>query len=588
VEERESEIPKGYRLKGYQRVEGSYIGDSNSGTIRDNSDPSIEVHNQRGWGLSLEKVWSDADYMESHDPVYFGVYVPGEKGEPVLLDGSLRQLTTDQTSLYWYFDTIEEGVSFDRYNVYEVALTNPKTDDEGKVTSWDQIRMLDEGDQITIGGTAKGKDHVADGYTYSISCSRGELTGSSDKVKNVRTDQITNSRTGVLIKKVDGEGQPLAGAKFTLKDSKGNDLGAPSYVSDKEGMVTLACLEKGETYILTETETPKGYQSMLEEDKVKICLEDDGSVTVNGAADSGNAYTITQGDGAAMPEIAIINKPFIFEARKIDAESRLPMADVRFRLFSQVFDLDGQPVKDYLPIMGFDRLVTDDKGVIPRIDGNLEPGTYYLSEIAAPEGYEALAEDICLSISRTGKVNLENVDLLTWLDKKEEDGKIRYTLMVSNMRKRTVQIVKRGSDSGVLLAEAVFSLYSEDKVEGDKPKADSKPDITGTTEEAGTVDLGTLAPGTYYLFEDEAPEGYEALEAPVIIKVEPGRFTASYLDSPLEVNDLKPGLRQVTVWNHSGYELPSSGGIGTWIYRFLGGLILAGALLLYHRRRTLN
>ena len=81
--------------------------------------------------------------------------------------------------------------------------------------------------------------------------------------------------------------------------------------------------------------------------------------------------------------------------------------------------------------------------MIPKIDGGLKPGMYFLSEISTPEGYEALPEDIRFSISTTGKVTLESVDLCLWLNKEEKDGTIHYGLVISNMRKRTVQIVKK-------------------------------------------------------------------------------------------------------------------------------------------------
>ena len=53
VEEKDYDIPKGYRLKSYERVDGSFISDpltdtENSGTIRDNNDPTLEIHNKRG------------------------------------------------------------------------------------------------------------------------------------------------------------------------------------------------------------------------------------------------------------------------------------------------------------------------------------------------------------------------------------------------------------------------------------------------------------------------------------------------------------------------------------------------------------
>lgn len=585
LEERKSEIPMGYTLIGYKRVEGSYIGDDSSGTIRDNSDPAIEVHNRRGWGLSVEKSWSDADYMESRDPIYFGVYIVDGSGKSLLLDKSLRQMKSGSNTLSWYFDQLESGKNFDQYQVMEVKLTDPQVDDEGNVTGFKEIQPLADGNQVTLGGRSKGKDFVKEGYTYTVHYDRGEAHGSSETIKNIRTDKVSNVRNGLLLKKVDGEGKPLSGAVFTLKDSKGEDLGAKTYTSDEEGMITLACLEKGEIYTLKETMTPMGYQSMLADDKMTICMDAEGQVTVNGKPDSTEAYTISQESQADMPEISIVNKPFTFDARKIDGESRQPLKDVAFRLHPEVFGLDGEPMKDYAPVMGCDRLVTDADGMIPKIDGGLKPGMYFLSEISTPEGYEALPEDIRFSISTTGKVTLESVDLCLWLNKEEKDGTIHYGLVISNMRKRTVQIVKKGSDTQDTLAGATFALYNKEKMEKGQPKKDAEPDVSGTTEENGIVELGSLAPGTYYLVEEKAPKGYETLDDPVVLNVEAGRFTASYHDTPLIVDDIQPGLRRITVYNHSGYELPKSGGPGTGLFYICGLLLLLGAAILPLRFR---
>ena len=99
------------------------------------------------------------------------------------------------------------------------------------------------------------------------------------------------------------------------------------------------------------------------------------------------------------------------------------------------------------------------------------------------------------------------------------------------------------------------------------------------------MELGSLAPGTYYLVEEKAPKGYETLDDPVVLYVEAGRFTASYHDTPLIVDDIQPGLRRITVYNHSGYELPKSGGPGTGLFYICGLLLLLGAAILPLRFR---
>ncbi|MBQ6018889.1 MAG: hypothetical protein IJL26_01800, partial [Clostridia bacterium] len=139
VLERDSDIPKGYDRMGYERYEGSYLIEDeehpNIGIIRDSENPHVFVKNHRGWGLTAEKVWSDADFTYSHGNIYFGVFhkVQIEGSEPAeyeykLIGGTLRRLKTEanltqsaelyseaETSLYFYFRELMNGKQFSDY-----------------------------------------------------------------------------------------------------------------------------------------------------------------------------------------------------------------------------------------------------------------------------------------------------------------------------------------------------------------------------------------------------------------------------------------------------------------------------------------
>ena len=47
-------------------------------------------------------------------------------------------------------------------------------------------------------------------------------------------------------------------------------------------------------------------------------------------------------------------------------------------------------------------------------------------------------------------------------------------------------------------------------------------------------------------------------------------------------------MNEVKVLNQSGAELPSTGGIGTTIFYILGGLLVAGAVVLLVTKRRMN
>ena len=65
---------------------------------------------------------------------------------------------------------------------------------------------------------------------------------------------------------------------------------------------------------------------------------------------------------------------------------------------------------------GYEDLVTDEQGRIPGIDNTLIPGKYYLTETAAPEGYEGLKKDIVFTISKLGKIEVEDSNNVGYFD----------------------------------------------------------------------------------------------------------------------------------------------------------------------------
>ena len=185
AEEREREIPKGYTLRledGYTRTDGGTEERNGTAPIADTIDvdesPAIEIRNQKGWGLTVEKVWTDQDFMEAHDSIYFAVYLrqSDESGETsyTLLDGSVRQMKTTETSLYYFFDNLQSGTPFEDYTVFEVTVLPAgeplQVDKNGVVTGCDSstVHRLDAGDKLALGGKPVGGSYTDSGYVYEV------------------------------------------------------------------------------------------------------------------------------------------------------------------------------------------------------------------------------------------------------------------------------------------------------------------------------------------------------------------------------------------------------------------------------------
>jgi len=99
------------------------------------------------------------------------------------------------------------------------------------------------------------------------------------------------------------------------------------------------------------------------------------------------------------------------------------------------------------------------------------------------------------------------------------------------------------------------------------------------TPESGLVWINGLDAGDYYLFETEAPPGYNKMEGSL-------KITIVHLgDGDYEVNGLRPGT-PIQIENTAGLRFPDTGGIGTVIFTVTGALLMAGAaLMLFIRRR---
>ncbi|MBQ9015171.1 MAG: hypothetical protein IJ109_03530 [Firmicutes bacterium] len=432
VEERAGEVPAGYQLIGYAREGNSYItkdGSDNLGTIRENESPAIEVHNRRGFGLTVQKNWSDASFTQSHGDVFFAVFVKDQ-----LQKDSIRVLKAPQTSVYYYWDSLKKGCSLSDYEIREVALDGDYTADSssGAVALAEGCRVtaIDGGGSLSV--TAKSKeDQKEAAYEYAVSYKEGKITGAAD---NVRTDTVTNSRHGIRLIKQDAAGRGLAGAVFTLTDARGNPIGADSYVSDENGQITIAYVNTGTKYLLTETKSPKtvtaAYYGLQQ--PLQFRMKNDGTVKVSGASEDAE---VTQGNEDAMPVITVRNRPVRLRTeagivRGDAAEEALPSA--RFALYREV-TVDGVTSIDYTPIAGYEDLVSDENGLIAEVNESLDAGTYFLKEKSVPEGYGVPAEEpVRFTVSETGAVTLTDTEGAELTGEAAEDGTMVFTLKILN------------------------------------------------------------------------------------------------------------------------------------------------------------
>ena len=156
-----------------------------------------------------------------------------------------------------------------------------------------------------------------------------------------------------------------------------------------------------------------------------------------------------------------------------------------------------------------------------------------------------------------------------------------------------LELTKQGKNE--VLSDVVFELY-KDEVTAENKVTESKfgAETNGTfkTNPEGKITIKGLAAGTYYLKEIKTTSGYTLLANPVIIMItETPDVATKKTVATCTVDDKKTEKKQLeedsgnfyytfSVQNDKGFNLPATGGMGTYIFTIAGLVIMAGAAFL--------
>ena len=277
----------------------------------------------------------------------------------------------------------------------------------------------------------------------------------------------------IIIEKRDSKtNELLPGAEFRVTTAAGCEVGQNGVIGDTnltsngifttgaDGQITITNVRPG-NYVITEIKAPDGY------------LIDDPTRTI----------TVTSGDTQTI--VFKDTKPGGLIIEKRDSVTKEPLAGATFKVTTS----DGRFVAQDGGATSTNGLYTTDaNGQIHIVD--LDPDTYVVTEVTAPDGYLMDAP------SQTVKIEKNDTQTLTF-----------YDTPLGGLT-----IVKVDSESGKRLEGAKIEVA---KMNGE---------IVGTyvTDKLGVIQLPDLDDGWYQLTEIKAPKGYLLDSTPQKVEVKKG------------------------------------------------------------------
>lgn len=229
-------------------------------------------------------------------------------------------------------------------------------------------------------------------------------------------------------------------------------------------------------------------------------------------------------------------------------------------------------------------------------DGN--PNEVYLEFSNNPNGEGTGKTEDDYAIVFTWKLNVEKIDGAT----EEELAGAKFVLL--NEEKTQVAILR--NVAGELKVSRWVDIPGDSlaTIKVEDWEALTKTISEGVKEQAVVVSqagvnfgIGGLDDDVYFLYEIEAPEGYNRVAEPIEMDIQSTLAygtvytgdNSKYMLTKLElyVNDMlqtcsfaDQGVVNCTIENNKGSTLPETGGMGTTLFYIIGGLLVVGAGIL--------
>ncbi|HFR3797578.1 TPA: SpaA isopeptide-forming pilin-related protein [Streptococcus suis] len=328
---------------------------------------------------------------------------------------------------------------------------------------------------------------------------------SSTATDNVLKLQVKNRQKVYNLKILKRDAQNVQRgltATFGLFNADGTSKIAEGQTNQSDHSHTFSQLRPG-TYILKELQTPINYNPLRD---FRIVIADNGLVSV---LDTPTSMVEVGNLADNTISLTIKNRTFTsVSIQKVDKRTNeTTLMGVRLRIQAK----NGNQMPQFSDRGWHEthyqgRVIDSEKALEWNTSaaGNavllLPQGTYTISELSAPAGYEQLqAFDII--VAEDGSIQLGQGTNAEQVSQGQKDGRINIKL--TNVFKPKIKITKVDSrDANRKLADARFKLFGPDE--------NTQIGQEVTTDSNGEITLPGLEPGTYYLQESQPPTGYQA------------------------------------------------------------------------------
>lgn len=370
-------------------------------------------------------------------------------------------------------------------------------------------------------------------------------------------------RGAVELLKLDGEQDGevgLAGAVFDLYEM--NEDGeyvilTEGLTTDSNGYIRVDGLAFGDYYFI-ETEAPGDY--VLFGNEQYFSITESGTITVDGQT-TGTVETIEITNYIAPAIEKTINGST--ETHETNRETEFTY-NLIIALPEDIADYQEFIITDILD----DRLSYTGTWTVEGIDTSLldftEAGqtlTWLINDFSPLDGVEFFTINFTAEINEGVEIDLiPNTGGIEFTNESGTDGDKETPPVYVTPTEGSLTIIKQDGETSEVLAGAEFELR------------DSEGEVVreGTTGSDGVISWTGIDYGEYTLHEVKAPEGYRILQNPINITI-----------------DNENSENTLTVDNsQTGWELPTTGGIGTTLFTIVGLSLMGLALYLYVRRRN--